>query len=245
MKLSVVVPCYNEEKNIAPLAERFSIFIKNRKDKNREDIEVILVNNGSGDSSKRIMHMLCRKYGFLRIVNIKKNIGYGNGIFQGLKRANGDFLCWTHGDLQTDPKDVFTAYDVMREMVKNKENPELIFVKGNRRKRNFLDSVFTFGMSFLISIILRSLMRDINAQPNLFHKSFLKRLKNPPKDFNLELYSFYIAKRNKFKIIRFPVSFNKRLSGESHWNKNLKSKIKHIRNVICYSLRLKNVANNP
>ena len=85
----------------------------------------------------------------------------------------------------------------------------------------------------------------MNAQPNLFHKSFLKKLKDPPKDFNLDLYTYYIARKNKLDMIRFPVYFGKRIYGISHWDINLMSKIKYIKNVMKYlSVLKKNAKNN-
>lgn len=56
MKLSIVVPCYNESKNIPLILEKFSSVIK------RDDVEVLLVNNGSKDSSQEILDMLIPKY---------------------------------------------------------------------------------------------------------------------------------------------------------------------------------------
>ena len=58
MKLSVVVPCYNEENNIPLILERFGKLIK------REDIEVILVNNGSTDNSAVVLEELLPRYPF-------------------------------------------------------------------------------------------------------------------------------------------------------------------------------------
>ncbi len=61
MKLSIVVPCYNEEENIPLILERFQEVIE------REDIEVILVNNGSTDNSAQVLEQLLPKYSFAKI----------------------------------------------------------------------------------------------------------------------------------------------------------------------------------
>ena len=109
MKLSIVVPCYNEEKNIPLILEKFKNIIK------KEEIEVVLVNNGSTDNSKDILEKLVPNYSFARIVSVPENKGYGYGVVQGLKEANGDFIGWTHADLQTDPFDVIKAYKIFEE----------------------------------------------------------------------------------------------------------------------------------
>ena len=94
-------------------------------------------------------------------------------------------------------------------------------------------------MSIIETLLLKTFLHDINAQPNLFHRNFLKLLKNPPTDFSFDLYSYYIAKKNKYQIIKFPVLFTQRLHGQSHWNINFSEKWKFIKRTFDYSLKLK------
>ena len=95
MKLSIIIPCYNEGMNIPLLIKSLLDSINQRK-----DVEVILVNNGSTDDSESILNKeVNRNNNLFKIVNIKKNIGYGFGILTGLKNATGDVLSWTHADL--------------------------------------------------------------------------------------------------------------------------------------------------
>ena len=86
IKLSVIVPCYNEEKNIQLILEKFSKVIKT------EDIEVVLVNNGSSDNSEKILNELIPNYTFAKVVKVDVNQGYGFGIVSGLNEANGNFM---------------------------------------------------------------------------------------------------------------------------------------------------------
>lgn len=83
MKLSIVVPCYNEEENIPLILERFEEIIE------QKDIEVILVNNGSTDNSAQILADLLPKYSFVKTVLVEVNQGYGYGILQGLHMCRG------------------------------------------------------------------------------------------------------------------------------------------------------------
>lgn len=111
MRLSIVVPCYNEEENIPPVLERFRRAIGPR------DAEVLLVDNGSTDGSAGLLEKLLPDYPFARTVRVPVNQGYGYGILRGLKDAKGDFIGWTHADLQTDPADVMKAYDEPKKRV--------------------------------------------------------------------------------------------------------------------------------
>ena len=228
INLSIVIPCYNESKSLPILLKNFSQKL------NRRDIELIVVNNGSTDSTKSILFNLKKKYNFLKTIYVKKNIGYGNGILAGLKKSKGSFLAWTHADLQTDPYDVIKGFEKFK-----KELSAKIFIKGNRYGRSLKDTFFTIGMSFFETILLKKFLWDINAQPNILHKKFFKSLGKVPFDFSFDLFFYYNAKRQGLKIIRFPVKFQKRKFGQSHWNFDLKNKMKFIKRTIKYSFELR------
>lgn len=229
MKLSVVIPCYNEGNNIPLMLERFNQVIK------RKDVEVILVNNGSTDNSQKILEELVPHYPFIRIVKVEMNQGYGFGILSGLKESEGEYIGWTHADMQTDPYDVIKALD----LIEQKNSPKDIFVKGKRKGRFLFDVFFTFGMSIFESLYLRKNLWDINAQPNVFHKEFFRNWKNPPHDFSLDLYALYLARKHNLDIVRFDVLYPKRIYGHSHWNKTFKDKWKFIKRTIDFSYKLK------
>lgn len=231
MKLSVVVPCYNEEQNIPLILERFGEIIK------RDDIEVILVDNGSTDGSAHVIADLLPKYSFARTVRVEVNQGYGYGILQGLKECKGEYIGWTHADMQTDPADILKALDIIEQ------DKGLVFVKGNRKGRPFFDVFFTAGMSLFETCFLRKKLYDINAQPNIFPKIFYDGWENPPYDFSLDLYALYMARTKNLKVIRFPVLFPERIHGESKWNTGLRSKWKFIKRTIEFSVNLKKNGN--
>lgn len=230
MKLSIIVPCYNESRNIPLIIEKFNSIIKSK------DIEVILVNNGSTDDSKDIINKFLKKHTFLRTHNVPENNGYGFGITSGLELAKGEFIGYTHADMQTDPLDIIKGLDIISQQT----NPENCYIKGNRKGRPIFDQFFTIGMSFFESIYLNQNLWDINAQPNIFHKSFFDSIKTDcPKDFSLDLYFLYMAKKNNLEIIRFDVVFPKRIYGESKWNTGLTSKWRFIKRTFDFSVKLK------
>jgi len=234
LKLSLVIPCYNEAENIPLLLEELEKILKESEEKN---IEVILVDNNSRDNTKEVLTNLLPKYNFARTV-FQPLAGYGAAIQKGLESAEGEFICWTHADLQTSPKDVLIAL----KLIQDKEqilDPLKTYVKGQRYGRPLSDRFFTFGMSIYESIILKTKLYDINAQPNLFHRSFLNLMKDPPTDFLLDLYAYYIAKTNNYKIIKFPVYFGTRVHGHSAWNFGFKSRVKLIKRTINFSKKLK------
>lgn len=228
--LSIVVPCYNEEKNIPALVAAFLEAIGN------ESVEVIMVNNGSTDNSAVVLSNMKAQHSFITIVNIDVNEGYGHGIMTGLRMAKADVLGWTHADLQTDPKDVIKAYSLFQKQ-SDKEN---CYVKGDRKGRALFDQFFTVGMSLFESLYLKTRLWDINAQPNIFHRSFFELWeKKSPKDFSLDLYVLYQAKVLNFNVIRFDVVFPERIHGTSSWNTSFSGKWTFITRTFNFSIELK------
>ncbi len=227
MNLSLIIPCYNEAASLPILLDRCTSFFE------YNNIELILVDNGSTDNSPDVLSYLLPKYPNCQTVRIPRNQGYGFGIVSGLKVAKGDILAWTHADMQTDPKDILSGLEYFQSIGKN------IFVKGQRIKRPLSDRFFTIGMSFFESCLLQTRLWDINAQPNMFSREFFESWDNPPHDFSLDLYVYFMARRQGLPIYRFPVEFGERYHGISHWNVNFSEKMKFIRRTIAYSFELK------
>jgi glycosyltransferase involved in cell wall biosynthesis len=228
MKFSLVIPCYNEAATLPSLLERAHELAI------RPDVEVILVDNGSTDSTIEVLKNLLPKYPGCRSIRVEKNQGYGFGIVSGLKAARGEILGWTHADMQTDPQDVLFGLATFEK------RGDDIFVKGLRYGRPFMDVVFTVGMSVFETILLARPMWDINAQPTMFSRSFFESWTATPNDFSLDLYAYYQAQKCGLKVYRFPVRFSERVHGVSHWNVNWAAKRKFIRRTIEFSLQLKN-----
>ncbi|MDP1955346.1 MAG: glycosyltransferase family 2 protein [Polaromonas sp.] len=227
MRFSLVIPCYNEAANLPLLLDRCGPLAC------RPDMEVVLVDNGSTDGSSEVLLNLLPQYPGCRSIRIEKNQGYGFGILEGLRAAKGEVLGWTHADMQTDPQDALRGLKVFEE----KGND--VFVKGRRYGRPLADVAFTVGMSAFETLLLGLPMWDINAQPNMFSRTFFETWQDPPIDFSLDLYVYYQARRRHLEINRFPVKFGERAHGVSHWNISWTAKRKFIRRTVDFSLELK------
>ena len=227
MKLSVIIPCYNEAANLPLLLDRCSTLGEN------SNIEVILVDNGSSDNSAEVLEKLLPSYPHCRTIRVPVNQGYGFGILSGLKAAQGDVLAWTHADMQTDPK------DILRGLAFFQLHSNHIYVKGRRIKRPIADVFFTIGMSVFETCLLQTRLWDINAQPNMFSREFFESWQNAPHDFSLDLFAYFTARNQGLPVYRFPVKFGERAHGISHWNVNWAAKMKFIRRTIDFSFELK------
>jgi len=227
MKLSIIIPCYNEELSLNKLVDNCLTNIN-------DDIEIILVDNGSTDNTFESLLSLSLPSNLIP-VRVEKNIGYGNGILYGLNLAKGEVISWTHADLQTDVSDVIKGFKRFENELLNKK----CMVKGERKNRKLLDFFFTFAMGIYSSIILNKWMYDINAQPKIFHRSFLNEFHNPPLDFSLDLFLIYFFKSKNIEVNSLPVLFNKRKYGEAKGGGSFKGKIKLVIRTLNYIHKLK------
>jgi len=230
MKLSVIIPCFNESKNLPKLLIKLKCL-------NKDDFEIIIVDNGSTDNTYDLLNDIItnNQYSNIKVLRLKKNKGYGFGIISGINISKGNIIAWTHADLQTDPKDVLDSFQYF---IKQPNYTESILT-GKRLGRNYFDSFFTFFMSVIVWFILKVKIWDINAQPKMFHRSFLNKLSNPPNDFSFDLFLLYKAKINNMIIFDFPVNFGKREHGKSKGGGTFFGKYKLIKRTLFYILKLK------
>lgn len=227
-KRSIVIPCYNEAENLPTLISRYE-----RLRDTTSDWELILVNNGSTDSSAEVFARELDRPGrdFIQLVEVPvPNVGYGHGIMTGLRAARGQYLGWSHADGQTPPGDVLAAFEILERSA----DPDRTFVKGRRRGRPAQDVAFTFGMELAATGLLGTHLSDINAQPKVFTRALLELATEPPDDLSLDLYFFWLAKTRGFAIKTFDVLFLDREHGESRWAFNLSTRWKNVVRTLRY-----------
>lgn len=206
MKISLVIPCYNEEKNIPLLIKKYQKFLNNKKN------EIILVDNGSSDNTDKAFKKLSN-YKNIRTVKVRKNIGFGYGLKKGLFKAKGESILYSHADLEIDPADVLRSIKFLHK--ENMVNKKKYFIKGNRvnkRKNHWSlnDIFFSWSLTIISTILFRKFLFDIHGQPVLFPKKMLKEIRYFPDDFSIDLAFYLHAKKNNYQIIRFPLNFNKK-----------------------------------
>ena len=234
VNFSLILPCYNEELNIIHLYEEF----KNIPDNNVK--ELIFVNNGSTDNTEekidKIIHQsnIEKKSNLIiKKLNLPKNQGYGGGIKAGLEVAQGDFIGWTHADLQTPLIDFFKLYNLIKHKKK-------ILGKGIRTNNRGYPGFISRIHEILASIILGFNLKEINAQPKIFSRDVLKYFNNMPlKWTTLDTYAVYTCLKNEIEITEMSVVFNNRIYGESKWQNNFSNFIKHIFFNLIYLVRFR------
>ena len=232
MKYSIIIPCYNERDNIDSLIKRISPLQK------KYDIEYILVENGSKDSSREYFKSNIEyKFPNIVVTYIDVNKGYGYGLQQGMKVASGDYIGWIHADLQMPPEELIQFF----EEIDRHDSSEKLFLKGRRTNRSAFDSFFTNGQSVFNTCLFGTKLYDVGAIPVIFSRSLLDsvNIDDMANDFSIELYIYKEAARLGFKIIRYKVKLLNREKGNSSWNHGFRSKIRQSRVIFNDSLKIK------
>jgi len=219
-KFGIVIPCFNEEKNLSKLIEECAFLAKEMR------YQFVLVDNGSSDNSQETLSRVNNPS--IKTMRIEENAGYGGGILAGLRILDNEYVGWIHADLQTD----------LRESLSMLQGLEFDYFKGIRIGRTLSEKFFSAGMGLICSSLFRVRLFEINAQPTLMKRSLFDSWVNPPEDFSLDLYSFVIAKKRKCRIHRTKFVFSKRTSGHSTWNFGFRSRVKMILRTLNYAISL-------
>jgi glycosyltransferase involved in cell wall biosynthesis len=139
---SIIIPCFNEAPSLPILIQQ--IVSLNKKD----SIEFILVDNGSIDSTEEIFNT-DKSEGIVK-VRLSENAGYGGGIKAGIEIAQGEYIGWTHADLQYSLIDSLNNLDTISKDVK--------FIKGKMRGRSISQNLLSANMSIFESILFESIL---------------------------------------------------------------------------------------
>jgi glycosyltransferase involved in cell wall biosynthesis len=163
--LSVIMPALNEEKNIAAAVSNSQ---KAFKDFNIEG-EVIVVNDGSTDSTERIVKSIVQNNKHVRLIKHDSPKGIGASFWEGVDNARGDIIVMLPGDNENDPWEIFRYYRML-------EHVDIVipFVY-NKRVRTLYRNILSYLYRFIINTTFLVNFNYTNGTI-LYRKSMLKEL---------------------------------------------------------------------
>jgi glycosyltransferase involved in cell wall biosynthesis len=144
-KVSIVIPAYNEEDSLRPLAIELKKVFNELED---YEFEVIIIDDGSNDNSLKVLNEIRREDDRFKIISFQKNYGKSAALSVGFKYATGDLIITMDADLQDDPheipnliKKIDEGYDLVSGWKKIRFDP--FIKKYSSRIFNWVTSILT------------------------------------------------------------------------------------------------------
>lgn len=208
MKLSLVVPCYNEAENVALFQEAVMGAFENCG----YDYEIVFVNDGSRDAT---LHNLKKLHAAqkcpVKVVSFSRNFGKEAGIYAGLQHASGEYTALIDADLQQRP-------EIVRDMVNIlEEHPEYDVVAAYQDRRSE-GKVLSFFKKSFYSII--NMLSKVTLQPDA---SDFRTFRRSVRDSILELGEYHRFSKGIFAWVGYdtcfiPYTACERVAGTTKWS---------------------------
>lgn len=208
MKLSLIVPCYNEAENITLFQNAVIDTFGNAE----YDYELIFIDDGSTDSTLLNLRKAFREQRCpVKVVSFSRNFGKDAGIYAGLQHAVGDYICVIDADLQQRP-------EVVREMVSILENqPQYDMVAAYQDRRNEGKVLSFFKKTFYATI---NKLSNINLKADA---SDFRTFRKCVAESILSLGEFHRFSKGIFAWVGYdtcyiPYTAQPRAAGTTKWN---------------------------
>lgn len=206
MKISIIIPCFNEESTIIQILEKINLQRKNF------DLEIIISDDGSNDKTIKLLEE--NKKLFDKLILGEKNKGKGAALKNGVKLATGELLIFQDADLEYDPDDY-------KKLIKPFENNNADVVYGSRfmgssahRLIYYSHRIANFIITNLVNIFTNINFSDVETGYKVFRKSVIQNLTLNENSFGIEIELTMKIAKMKLKIFEVGISYNGRTYDE-------------------------------
>ncbi|MEQ1758274.1 MAG: glycosyltransferase family 2 protein [Vicinamibacterales bacterium] len=205
--LSIFFPAYNDGGTIASLVIQ-AVQVASRL---TPDFEVIIVNDGSSDSTRQVADELARTYPQVRAVHHPANRGYGGALRTGFASATRDLIAYTDGDAQYDPSEF--------EALWNRLTPEADMVTGYKISRSDPLHRIIIGRIYhhTVKLLFRLRVRDVDCDFRLMRREVFDRVRLERDTGVICLELMRKVQDAGFTVVEVPVHHYHRLHGRSQF----------------------------
>ena len=207
-KISVIVPCYNEEEAIPFFYRKIAMVTEDMSD---YDFEIIFVNDGSYDSTLDVIHKLADEDTRVKYLDFSRNFGKEAAIYAGLSHATGDYGVIMDADLQ-DPPELLPE---MMNYIKNEGYDSVATRRVTRKGEPAVRSFFARRFYHLINKLSKTEIVDGARDYRLMNRKFI--------DAILELSEYNRFSKGLFGWVGFKTKWIEfenvnRIAGETKWS---------------------------
>lgn len=203
MKISIIIPCYNEERTIKILVKKVLEF-------KLYETEIIIVDDDSKDKSREFITELASEHSSIKYFFLDKNFGKGGALKKGIKEAKGDIILVQDADLEYDPKD----YKIL---LKPFEETDADIVYGSRflggeyvRLHFFWHYLANKLLTLATNIVTNLNMSDMETGYKVFKREVIQSIEIKEKSFGVEPEITVKLAKKKFIFYEVPISYKGR-----------------------------------
>jgi glycosyltransferase involved in cell wall biosynthesis len=204
IEISVVVPVYNEEGNLPLLTSKLVEVLKNLG----RPYEMIFVDDGSSDGSRRILKEMTPQYPFLRILRFRENRGLSTALVAGMREARGEKIVTLDSDLQNDPADIPRLLGYLDQY-------DMATGWRQRREDSWLKKISSKIGNAVRNWVSGEAIQDSACTLRAFKKECIKEI---PVFNGMHRFLSTLVKMRGYRIIEVPVSHHPRRFGKSKYN---------------------------
>ena len=207
-KISVIVPCYNEEESLPIFYKEITKVIK---EMGNVEFELLFINDGSKDNTLNILRSLSKKDKRVRYISLSRNFGKEGGMYAGLENATGDLVAIMDADMQDPPSMIKEMYRSIKE-----EGYDCVALYSPKHKDyGFIRKVFTKCWYKLIGAI--------SSTPQVPGAREFRLMKRKVVDAILEVSEYHRFSKGIFSFVGFntyylPYEVEERKNGTSKWS---------------------------
>ncbi len=205
MDISVVIPVYNEEKNIQPLYNK----LKPVMDSLNKEYEIVFVDDGCIDKTFQTLERLHRKDERVRVIKFRKNFGQTAALGSGFEHSRGKVVISMDGDLQNDPQ------DIPKVLKRLEEGYDVVSGWRYERKDSFLTKILPSKFSNWLAMKLTGLnIHDFGCSLKAYTADSLRGIKLYGE---MHRYIPALVAMNGFKVTEVKVKHHPRKYGETKY----------------------------
>ena len=201
MKLSVIMPVYNEVATISAILERVQAV-------GLVD-EIVVVDDGSTDGTRDVLQELAAANPRIRLILHERNQGKGAAVRTGIQQASGDLLLIQDADLEYDPQD----YPALLRPIEEGKADVVYgsrFLGAPRRVTMFWHMVANKLLTFMTNLLYNSILTDMETGYKVFRREIIQSIPLRSSRFNFEPEVTAKLLKRKVRIFEVPISFNPR-----------------------------------